>query len=135
MLISPVTLFPQMRVTSFNIHGAHKIFNQPRLEKFLLESPAICLQESLDVDDTFEINGFAKFSSPATRVNGQPSGGMVTLLAHTKFGACKQVRIPCPYSWILPVHIREEITGYSLLLINVYFPRFLLFWRFSHNMA
>lgn len=111
-----------MRVISFNVHGTKKLVKFPRLLEFLCSAGAICLQETLDESDLFCVGGFAKYSSPAVRINGQPSGGLATFVSHEVFGGCKQTRIHSLFDWVLPVFITDNQAS-SLLLINVYIPR------------
>lgn len=113
-----------LKFVSWNINGYSKFSNFPVDYNFVTDSAGFCTQETFDYEDQFSITGFTKFATAATRTAGRGSRGLATFISNAKLGNCSQQLVPSELDWVLPVFLRDVESGWSLLLLNVYAPRY-----------
>lgn len=113
-----------LRLVSWNVNGARKLNDFPKVLAFLLSASVIYLQETFEFAvPHFAPPGYIRFSSEALETGGRPSRGSATLFQQSCFSNGKFTGIPSRHDWLLITRWQPFGSPKGLLFVNLYFPR------------
>lgn len=111
-----------MRVVSLNLCGFRKLAIFPLVLLWLQSFAVIFLQETLDVNQSFQLPGFSGHFTSARPTDGRASGGLSTFFNNRFLGQDSLVQIDTGRDWVLASHVSSG-TNPGTLLFNVYIPK------------